>query len=73
MVSFTPTAEGVVRAHNDGASFLFASDSDRDHYRWVAALKYEDAQKVINKFAAHIARVGLDESEWLRRSALGGE
>lgn len=42
---------------------------------WVAELKPAHAQNVINAFAAQLARVGLTESEWLRRGkplALGG-
>jgi hypothetical protein len=36
-------------------------------YLWLAELKTEHAQRIINKYAAEQARVGLDESEWLRR------
>lgn len=38
-------------------------------FQWVFDLKDADAQKVANHFAAQLARVGLDESEWLRRSS----
>jgi Response receiver domain len=38
--------------------------------RWVADLKPFHAQRVANDYAREISRVGLTESEWLRRQAL---
>ena len=35
---------------------------------WIAELKNDFAQSVSNNFAANISRVGMDQSEWLRRS-----
>ena len=37
-------------------------------YYWVLDLKESHAQRIANEFSANLARVGLDESEWLRRS-----
>jgi hypothetical protein len=31
--------------------------------------KFEHAQRIVNEYAAKLSRVGLDESEWLRRWA----
>jgi hypothetical protein len=47
--------------------FLFKTGK-RQNYFWVGELKFAHAQRIINQFASQISRVGLDESEWLRRS-----
>ena len=56
----------VVRARIDGDLFIFKT-TDGLVFRWVSELKNEHAQRIANNFAANISRVGLDESEWLRR------
>lgn len=35
---------------------------------WVAQLKDEHAQRIANEFAGSFSRVGVNESEWVRRS-----
>lgn len=37
-------------------------------FEWVAELKDEHAQRIANKFAVSFSRVGVNESEWVRRS-----
>lgn len=44
------------------------TDNDGKKYVWMGNLKYPFAQRIVNSFAYEISRVGLDESEWLRRS-----
>ncbi|MBI4594900.1 MAG: hypothetical protein HY730_00805 [Candidatus Tectomicrobia bacterium] len=44
-------------------------DKDPKRLRWVAELKQSHAQRVANDYAREISRVGLTESEWLRRQA----
>jgi len=39
-----------------------------EKYEWLLDLKDSHAQKIANEFAAKLSRVGIDESEWLRRS-----
>lgn len=46
---------------------FFFSSSDGTKYRWVAELKRDHAQRIANNFASNLSRVGLNESEWLRR------
>ena len=41
-------------------------------YEWVDELKDEHAQRILNKFAAEFSRVGVNESEWVRRSGSSG-
>ncbi len=63
----SPDASKVIRAVKQDESFLFETV---DHYkfRWVADLRPVQAQRVIQRFASEISRVGVDESEWMRRS-----
>lgn len=56
----------VVRAKIEGDFFIFKT-TDGLVFRWVSELKNEHSQRIANNFAANISRVGLDESEWLRR------
>jgi len=37
-------------------------------YKWIFDLKESHAQKIVNDYAANLSRVGVDESEWLRRN-----
>ena len=41
-----------------------------DEVRWIADLKTDFAHRVANMFAAEVSRVGLTESEWLRRMGM---
>ncbi|MGO8669989.1 MAG: response regulator receiver domain [Capsulimonadaceae bacterium] len=51
------------------SSESYAGKAKPRKYIWVATLKIRHAQRIINRFAANISRVAIDESEWLRRSA----
>ena len=64
MVSFEP-GNGAVQAHIDGDRYYFETGIEK--YRWVAELKPEHGQRAANDLAAQTARVGLAESEWMRR------
>lgn len=48
---------------------LLLEFAQRRRYKWIADLKYEQAQRDISRFAEYISRIGFDEFEWLRRSA----
>lgn len=41
---------------------------DGPSFEWVAELKDEHAQRIANDFAGSFSRVGVNESEWVRRS-----
>jgi hypothetical protein len=41
---------------------------DGIEFEWLCDLKSNHAQRIVNDFSAYLSRVGLDESEWLRRS-----
>jgi hypothetical protein len=63
MVPFEPD-NGVVIA----VDAVFAS-SDRRQFRWVATLKPDVAHRFAQAVGGRMARIGLDESDWLRRWA----
>jgi hypothetical protein len=66
--NFAPSKDGsqTVRGEIQGGEiYLTATNGTR--YRWLGELKFEHAQRVVNKYAAELSRVGLNESEWLRR------
>lgn len=56
----------VVRAEIEGSNYIFET-TDKSRFKWISELKIQHAQRISNNFAANISRVGLDESEWLRR------
>ena len=45
--------------------YVFTSIHNEE-YDWVMELKDLHAQRILNSYSANLARVGLDESEWLR-------
>jgi hypothetical protein len=70
-VHFAPTeGSNMVRGVRSDEGIHFAA-TDTSRFLWIAELKFEQAQRIINKYSSIQSRVGLDESEWLRRSALG--
>jgi len=66
---FQPTGDdrAVVatrKEHDGGFEFMDACDV---RYLWQGELKNEYAQRIAQTFATTLARVAVDESEWLRR------
>jgi len=66
-IPFKQSQNGIVSAEQQEDNFLF-QDADGNSFEWILDLKESHAQKIVNEFAASLSRVGLDESEWLRRS-----
>lgn len=64
---FEQTQNGIVQANIDNGKYYFY-DTEGFRYKWILDLKDSHAQRIANKFAAELSRVGLDESEWLRRN-----
>lgn len=63
--------DGVVKgiAQPDG-SFLFTqkyTEKEDEQFSWELDLKDLHAQRIVDEYASQLSRVGLDESEWLRR------
>lgn len=59
-----------VRAERTNNSWLFQRNGSGSHLRWLADLKPDFAYRIVNQFVGDTARVGLTESEWLRRMAM---
>lgn len=56
-----------VTASQSGSNWLLNS-ANGTSFEWVAQLKDEHAQRIVNEFASSFSRVGTNESEWVRRS-----
>jgi hypothetical protein len=69
LITFKPKRdEKEIRATKSTDAWHFESvGTNSKKYRWVADLKTEHAQRVANDYSRQISRVGLLESEWLRR------
>jgi hypothetical protein len=52
----------------DEKQFWFQSDVGK-RFWWLGELKFPQAQRVAHSLSSETGRVGLTESEWLRRSA----
>jgi len=66
-IKFLPNEDNqVVLAEESKGQFYFKSNHG-EQFKWLADLKDAHAQREANAFSAKISRVGLDESEWLRR------
>lgn len=74
MITFKPAhrdREIIARVAKTGR--FFKATGRGSTYRWVADLKPDHAQRVANDYAYKISRVGLTESEWLRRTSMRKE
>lgn len=62
--------EFVVKATKKIEKFYFNQlyTQDNEELEWIFDLKDLTAQKIANDYAMTLSRVGLDESEWIRRS-----
>ena len=58
-----------VKAERTKAGWEFKRKGNGSPIRWLADLKPEFAHRVVTEFVGEVARVGLTESEWLRRMA----
>jgi hypothetical protein len=67
IIKFGQTNNGIVAAEKEEDVFCFKS-VDGSIYTWIFDLKESHSQRIANKYAAELSRVGVDESEWLRRS-----
>ena len=71
-LDFTPNREArcvLANAGAEDASTIFVfEDASRNRYQWLGELKAEFAQSVAQSIATRMSRIGLNKSEWLRRS-----
>ena len=67
MIKFAPGTDRRIMARRGKNGHYFKAPETKSTYRWVADLKPEHAQRVANMYAQKVSRVGLTESEWLRK------
>ncbi len=70
-LKFVGAKDGVVKAAQHNGKFVFKqiySTKKDEKFEWVLDLKDLHSQRIVADYAASLSRVGLDESEWLRRS-----
>jgi hypothetical protein len=68
--SFKPTPENDrVLISNDITIAGTDNKSSQIEFSFLAQIRQEQARRIANNFLHRITRVGLDESEWLRRHA----
>jgi hypothetical protein len=70
-LKFASTKDGVVKAKQQNGKFIFEQiyvGKADERFEWVLDLKDLHSQRIVADYAATLSRVGLDESEWLRRS-----
>ncbi|PHS04625.1 MAG: hypothetical protein COA78_16290 [Blastopirellula sp.] len=66
--SFKPDiGSGEVLAYTDEQGDLVFEDIVGSKYYWADQLRTSHAQRAVEQFASDLSRVGLTESEWLRR------
>jgi hypothetical protein len=72
LVTFVPdlAAGAVVASVEPGAGYGF-KDAEGHEWELVCRLKPEQAQRFAHRLGVEFSRVGLNESEWLRRKAGG--
>jgi hypothetical protein len=63
------TTKSVMAIYESEEFWFPTSESNNMRFRWVGQLKFPQAQRVAQALASEAARVGLTESEWLRRNA----
>lgn len=74
---FNPDATGHVRPSRVGAALELSSIDDdpagtrQANFQWLAEMKPMHAQRLVQQFAANLARVGLDDFEWHRMQMSG--
>jgi hypothetical protein len=68
-IPFKPLSnkDKIIKAKKDNDNLIF-SNKGRKFY-WICELRFPHIQRIANIFAHDVARVGLTESEWLRRCA----
>jgi hypothetical protein len=69
MIDFDPAENlEVILGRIQNANVIFTA-ANGVTFKWIAELKFEHIQRIVINYALQLARVGLDESEWLRRWA----
>lgn len=68
LTEFFVDGKGNVSTQDDISNGYIFKKGDNQNLQWIGELKNDFAQSVSNRFSHELSRVGLDISEWLRRS-----
>jgi hypothetical protein len=66
--TFKANANREIRGVLDNDKIVFKGNTNPP-LEWIGELKSDFAQSIANQFASNLSRVGMDHSEWLRRSS----
>lgn len=66
---FEANESNQVHFIKEGNDLILNTADKNKRFKWISEIKREHAQRIVNNFAFEISRIGLDESEWLRRWA----
>ena len=69
-IKFSGDQDGLVKGIEIDGQFCFKQkyqEEEDEIFNWVFDLKDLHAQRIISNYSSQLSRVGLDESEWLRR------
>ena len=66
-IKFNPNEEKQTILADSRDGYYFFESNYGERFLWMADLNDAHAQRVANNYASQLSRVGLDESEWLRR------
>lgn len=72
-LKFKSNKDGVVQPNIVKDKFIFKqiyNNRSDEKFEWILDLKDLHAQRIVSDYASNLSRVGLDESEWLRKSGL---
>jgi hypothetical protein len=64
-----PTQQAVVASQLPNNTSWFFQTSTTKKLEWIGELRFPHAQRVAANLATELSRVGLTESEWMRRAA----
>ena len=59
--------EDIIKAEEQDNSYFFTDITGRK-FHWLFDLKESFALRIVNEYAQKLTRVGIEESEWVRRS-----
>ena len=70
LIEFVPeeSGKGRIVAYKQEDKYYFR-DASQKIYNWIGELRSEHAIRLSTQYATELSRVGLNESEWLRRYA----
>lgn len=63
-----PVRQKVTASKEENGDNRFV-DSENYSYKWIGELRQEFALKLSNELSSNLTRVGIDQSEWLRKLA----